>query len=86
MARDPGRSGLGVIILVAITIPVTYAAVVWSVQLFPAGRYPQIVLMMPGMLLGGLFFVVASVPVYLLQHRKAAPETTPAARLSNHRR
>ncbi len=71
VARDPGRSGIGVMILTAVTLPVTYAAVVWSLKLFPPGHYPRFVLMLPGIALGVMFFGLASIPVYLLEHRKA---------------
>ncbi len=71
VARDPGRSGAGVMILTAVTIPVTFAAVVWSLKFFPPGRYPQIVLMLPGIILGAMFFGFGSIPIYSREHKKA---------------
>lgn len=77
VARDPGRSGLGIKLLTGLTLPVTYFAVVWSIDLFPPGRwYPQIALMAPGIALGLAFFALASVPVFFLASRKAGSGTT----------
>ena len=63
----PLRGGVLVVLLVLITIPFTFIAVVLGFGLFPPGRYPKIVLMAPGIIAGALFFCVGGSLVYLLK-------------------
>lgn len=49
----------------------TLIAVVWSIGWFPSGRYPRIVLMLPGIAVGLAFFFFGSLPVYSYEHKRA---------------
>lgn len=67
--RDPARSGVGVKVLVAISVLATLLGVVVTVRLFPSGTYPRIVLMIPGIGFGVVVFAIASMPLYSVLHR-----------------
>jgi hypothetical protein len=64
--ENPFRSGFLVGLLTIITIPVAMVAGVARLLLFPAGTYPRIVLAVPGIIAGLLFFLIFSFPIYLL--------------------
>ncbi|MCP3962486.1 MAG: hypothetical protein GY719_31980 [bacterium] len=64
---SPLQGGLLVILLVLVTIPFTFIAVVSGFGFFPPGRYPKMLLMAPGMLAGFLFFCIAASVIYLIK-------------------
>lgn len=67
IARDPAACGTAIRIVTLATVPVTYFALKWGFGLFSPGVYPWIVLSLPGLVLGVLFFLAASYPIYLWQ-------------------
>ena len=64
-----GAGGLGCLVIL-LTLVVTAAGAWYGITLFPDGTYPQMVLAIPGLLLGGLFFVFGAFVAFQIKHPK----------------
>jgi hypothetical protein len=56
--NNPLAGGLKGFGLVFSTLGVTLLAMLFGLRIFPPGQYPRIVLVLPGLLVGGLYFYV----------------------------
>ena len=59
LTKDPlggGANGCG---LMFSAVGVTLLAVLFGLDLFPPGRYPRLLLMLPGLVIGGLYIYLA---------------------------
>jgi hypothetical protein len=72
LKRHPTRGGLFGWLLIGVTIPIALVAIFAGVGLFPGGRYPVVVLAIPGLLLVGVFLAGATSLSFWLT-RKAGP-------------
>jgi hypothetical protein len=68
-SRHGGMAGWGLIVITAV---VTLVATFGGVFLFPPGRYPQIVLALPGLMVGAGFFFATAPLFFRLQRRPPA--------------
>ena len=61
------------------TLPVTLICAVFGISIFPPGHYPQIILAIPGLLLGFIFFLAMTGLYWKLVKSKTAPHTFQSA-------
>ena len=73
------KGGLVGLLIALLTLPITVICTVFGLGLFPPGDYPKIILAIPGLLLGSIFFLAITGLYWKLVKSKAAPHTFQAA-------
>ena len=66
LVQNPGSQGIRGIAFVAAMVPLMFALAFVGTFIFPAGRYPRILLALPGLVAGGIVSYVLGGVCYLL--------------------
>ena len=71
LKEEPLGSGSRGCTLILAVLPATLVFTIFGLTLFPAGTYPRILLMLPGLLAGGVFLYILGFIAFKLPRRLA---------------